>query len=355
MLRNNSVIVDLFQGQYRSRLICPTCNLVSRTFDPFMYCSLPVPQYKRCLATVSTQLLVDQMHSASTTQVVLFVPSLRGSPANHNAIWPYYVPVDISFRAEFAHRIAENAQKFHSDQVATLILKEILAQTQSTISIKNKIVAVLKRLVQQPVSKKPARSDEAFSPQSKQTLREGLDCSEIGKAVADGVLDVFSPIVPLGSIDEKLKDSEDEHRSTSDRFFGRTTETLDFIGDPYFSQILCVLKPNQPKQWVRASTKEWVGIDLLSQPLMISATVPLPVGYYLKSGSDANCLTWTWLTDGASIQDISLEGFFSSVVANQLAEGIENSLNFLRKKTSEDSERPETLKKLVGQLKKGSE
>uniref|UniRef100_A0A7S1G743 ubiquitinyl hydrolase 1 n=1 Tax=Bicosoecida sp. CB-2014 TaxID=1486930 RepID=A0A7S1G743_9STRA len=43
LLRNRSVIVDLFQGQYKSRVKCPTCDKVSVTFDPFMYLSLPVP------------------------------------------------------------------------------------------------------------------------------------------------------------------------------------------------------------------------------------------------------------------------------------------------------------------------
>jgi ubiquitin carboxyl-terminal hydrolase 4/11 len=41
--RNDSVIVDLFQGQYKSTLICPECNKVSITFDPFMYLTLPLP------------------------------------------------------------------------------------------------------------------------------------------------------------------------------------------------------------------------------------------------------------------------------------------------------------------------
>ncbi|GJD10560.1 Ubiquitin carboxyl-terminal hydrolase 4 [Galdieria sulphuraria] len=41
--RNNSIVVDLFQGQYKSTVICPDCGKVSVTFDPFMYLSLPVP------------------------------------------------------------------------------------------------------------------------------------------------------------------------------------------------------------------------------------------------------------------------------------------------------------------------
>lgn len=40
--RNNSIIVDVCQGQYKSTLVCPVCNKVSVTFDPFMYLSLPL-------------------------------------------------------------------------------------------------------------------------------------------------------------------------------------------------------------------------------------------------------------------------------------------------------------------------
>ncbi|KAI6120769.1 hypothetical protein EV401DRAFT_1954212 [Pisolithus croceorrhizus] len=43
MRRNDSVIVDLFQGQYQSTLVCPECHKVSITFDPFMYLTLPIP------------------------------------------------------------------------------------------------------------------------------------------------------------------------------------------------------------------------------------------------------------------------------------------------------------------------
>lgn len=66
--RNDSVIVDLFQGQLRNRLICPECGKVSLLppcifglaltsdmvvlqiaikFDPFMYLSLAIPQTKK--------------------------------------------------------------------------------------------------------------------------------------------------------------------------------------------------------------------------------------------------------------------------------------------------------------------
>jgi len=41
--RNQSIIIDLFVGQYKSRLDCPDCKKISITFDPFISISLPVP------------------------------------------------------------------------------------------------------------------------------------------------------------------------------------------------------------------------------------------------------------------------------------------------------------------------
>ncbi|XVE61365.1 hypothetical protein DITRI_Ditri06bG0033600 [Diplodiscus trichospermus] len=43
LARNDSIIVDVCQGQYRSTLVCPICKKVSVTFDPFMYLTLPLP------------------------------------------------------------------------------------------------------------------------------------------------------------------------------------------------------------------------------------------------------------------------------------------------------------------------
>ncbi len=41
--RNDSIIVDLFHGQYKSNVVCPTCHRISVTFDPFLFLSLPIP------------------------------------------------------------------------------------------------------------------------------------------------------------------------------------------------------------------------------------------------------------------------------------------------------------------------
>lgn len=43
LLRNKSIIVDTFQGQLKSRLVCPQCDKISVNFDPFMVLSVPIP------------------------------------------------------------------------------------------------------------------------------------------------------------------------------------------------------------------------------------------------------------------------------------------------------------------------
>ncbi|KAG1771533.1 hypothetical protein EDD22DRAFT_574345 [Suillus occidentalis] len=45
-MRNDSLIVDFFQGQFKNRLVCLTCRKTSTTYNSFMYLSLPMPCVK---------------------------------------------------------------------------------------------------------------------------------------------------------------------------------------------------------------------------------------------------------------------------------------------------------------------
>lgn len=42
MLLDWCQVFSIWQGQFKSTLVCPVCNKVSITFDPFMYLSLPL-------------------------------------------------------------------------------------------------------------------------------------------------------------------------------------------------------------------------------------------------------------------------------------------------------------------------
>lgn len=112
--RNDSVIVDLFQGQLKSTLVCPECHKVghkssktsinkvlqeSITFDPFMYLTVPLPiaqnrQFKVTFVPrdtekppVNVKLLIPQ--NASFAQVKDKIGSLfdcKGSSVSHLVI-----------------------------------------------------------------------------------------------------------------------------------------------------------------------------------------------------------------------------------------------------------------------------
>ena len=47
--REDSIIIDLFNGQLKSETICQVCNKSSITYDPFMFLCLPLPKIKPSL------------------------------------------------------------------------------------------------------------------------------------------------------------------------------------------------------------------------------------------------------------------------------------------------------------------
>lgn len=49
LMRHKSVLIDLFQGQLRSQLTCGECGHRSKTFDPYLYVSLPIHYGMRTL------------------------------------------------------------------------------------------------------------------------------------------------------------------------------------------------------------------------------------------------------------------------------------------------------------------
>ena len=67
-LRNDSIIVDIFHGLFKSTLVCPECSKVSVTFDPFCYLTLPLPMKKDRTMEV---FLVQSDPQSKPTQVSL--------------------------------------------------------------------------------------------------------------------------------------------------------------------------------------------------------------------------------------------------------------------------------------------
>ncbi|XP_007207199.2 ubiquitin carboxyl-terminal hydrolase 8 isoform X2 [Prunus persica] len=71
LARNDSIIVDVCQGQYKSTLVCPVCKKVSVTFDPFMYLSLPLPS---TMMRTMTLTVVNTDGNSQPSQYTITVP-----------------------------------------------------------------------------------------------------------------------------------------------------------------------------------------------------------------------------------------------------------------------------------------
>ncbi|WVW86415.1 hypothetical protein I302_108461 [Kwoniella bestiolae CBS 10118] len=114
--RNDSVIVDLFQGQLQSTLVCPECHKESITMDPFMYLTVPLPiaQHRHMKMVfvprdvekppILVKLLVPQ--NASFAQVKDRLAALTGSKASNLLgfdLWhgrPYNFWIDADHNSE---------------------------------------------------------------------------------------------------------------------------------------------------------------------------------------------------------------------------------------------------------------
>ncbi|KAL0485657.1 ubiquitin carboxyl-terminal hydrolase [Acrasis kona] len=94
-MRNDSIIVDTFQGQLKSELVCPKCENTSITFDPFMYLSLPLPSEK----TKSIKLTMYFASHKTPIQLIATIPKLSsiGDLKKHlQTLFPEVGPLHVA-------------------------------------------------------------------------------------------------------------------------------------------------------------------------------------------------------------------------------------------------------------------
>ena len=88
--RDDSVIADLFTGMYKSTLICPVCEKVSITFDPFNNLTLPLPVENPWTRTiryfplndVPVEIAVDIDKNSSFKALKQYISERVGVPAD---------------------------------------------------------------------------------------------------------------------------------------------------------------------------------------------------------------------------------------------------------------------------------
>ncbi|KAK0466830.1 ubiquitin carboxyl-terminal hydrolase 4 [Desarmillaria tabescens] len=87
MSRNNSVIADYFQGQFRNQLQCMTCNTTSTTYNVFSILQLPIPSGKRvtlqqCLNALFNDEILDKDDAWDSRSPPILLIHLKRFEAN---------------------------------------------------------------------------------------------------------------------------------------------------------------------------------------------------------------------------------------------------------------------------------
>jgi hypothetical protein len=111
--RNDSKIVDLFAGLYKSTLVCPDCKKISITFDPFLSVSVPIPNESlislemyfiyRNPMKVPLKINLFLPSTYTTGQLINFLSQSTNVSDNY---------IDVCFIRD--HRIIEFPQRWHT-------------------------------------------------------------------------------------------------------------------------------------------------------------------------------------------------------------------------------------------------
>ncbi|KNC87634.1 hypothetical protein, variant [Sphaeroforma arctica JP610] len=204
--RNNSKIMDLFQGQLKSTVRCHACNRQTITFDPFMYLTLPISQPERHV-------------------VFTFVPSLGAKQSGTGSVtkatrYGIYVKSTTTF-AEFKRMVRkitglpprptsddENVTALDDLVVCEVHLKKIYKFyldddiVDDSVSAKDD-VAVYHIAAYEPITKENTHTDSSSSTSEVDSIQPLSDTNEQASPIAEKLVsDTAEPAVSINEADD---------------------------------------------------------------------------------------------------------------------------------------------------------
>lgn len=84
--RENSIIVDLFHGQYKTQITCPKCKKQVFNYDSFMYLSLPIPNVNIRLCIKLFDFNLDSVSSSNKENKQLYSHSIKNLYIHENML-----------------------------------------------------------------------------------------------------------------------------------------------------------------------------------------------------------------------------------------------------------------------------
>jgi ubiquitin carboxyl-terminal hydrolase 19 len=133
-MRNDSIMVDLFQGQFKSTLVCQECNKESVTFDPFLSLSVPIPRNLRRLPVI----FVPQNPDSIPQELVLQLPPkatlklLKASVARRTSLSMAKLRVFEAYKGKFHSLMSDNNHPISDIKSSdTIIVSEVLSEREA--------------------------------------------------------------------------------------------------------------------------------------------------------------------------------------------------------------------------------
>lgn len=177
--RNDSVIVDLFQGQLKSKLTCPVCNKISIKYDPFMNLSVPLPKEHKLITVTIFFKDCKRVPLKIVAKVTLeaTVEQLTAAVQRVTAIQPENMRVYEVFHGKFHRAFTRGSSLSSIFSTDTIVVYEVLSEEEAGKDVIE--VPIIQRVVAPCVAPSYCASCHR-RPEYGDTLRRCTQCWGIG-------------------------------------------------------------------------------------------------------------------------------------------------------------------------------
>ncbi|XP_033126172.1 ubiquitin carboxyl-terminal hydrolase 19-like [Anneissia japonica] len=175
--RNDSVIVDLFHGQYKSKLVCPVCNKVSETYDPFMELVVPLPKKKQIFSVIFMSRNYQKKPVRYTVSLPedALVQDLKQTIADKTGLDPTCLRVfrENEGSIHYRFRDVDTLSKYRADYFFYVV--EVLSK--ATAGEKVVEISVIQRLLMPPIRNYCSSCKKKFEDSRK--LKRCMKCYKV--------------------------------------------------------------------------------------------------------------------------------------------------------------------------------
>ncbi|CAI9274637.1 unnamed protein product [Lactuca saligna] len=200
--RNDSIVVDVCQGQYKSTLVCPVCDKISITFDPFI---LPMPftvtvskhgcckdlfqaLYTACCLESDETLILAEVYDHGIYKLLENGDSLH-TIKDEEFIVAYRLPKKQSEfpKLEICHRYLENSKAGERKRFLTPLITYLEgAKTGADIEVAvNRVLAPLKRKAFSSTSSSSSSSGQKVNGSASEPMEESTSDSLMEENLKD--------------------------------------------------------------------------------------------------------------------------------------------------------------------------